>query len=300
MSPSIFKEGHYKGHMTDLKKRNTYLKYFILNILFLLFLLSCRIKGDIFFISDVYTPELKTGFDLINEFRKQSENNSFEFNLNIIKSEQELLKLSSDAVISEKTKIVMTSFVYINFYHEKAAFNGRRIFIIGPLFDIEPKKIEITGNWKTIFVETGRQLTSLTSGNEVSFFYTDTVGSMFPEEEITTFITDGYSENGDTSLSVLKSPFTALDGSLPSSGSRLFVIMTRGIDQEIFNRISNINCNYFLIDYINVTDLMTFNRSPFLVSEIRYDYKASFRDILLYSNDLNEIKTIYGFSVEKK
>ncbi len=286
--------------MTDLKKRMTYLKYFILNILFLLFLLSCRRKGDIFFISDVYTPELKTGFDLINEFRKQSENNSFEFNLNIIKSEQELLKLSSDAVISEKTKIVMTSFVYINFYHEKAAFNGRRIFIIGPLFDIEPEKIEITGNWKTIFVETGRQLTSLTTGNEVSFFYTDTAGSMFPEKEITTFIADGYSENGDTPLSVVKSPFAALDGSLPTSGSRLFVIMTRGIDQEIFNRISNINCNYFLIDYINVTDLMTFNRSPFLVSEIRYDYKASFRDILLYSNDLNEIKTIYGFSVEKK
>ena len=258
-------------------------------------LCSCSDKGQVYFISDKYTEEI-VNYNIIEEFRKSAENSRFNFTYNIADSEKEVESFIDKTDAGDNSIIILTPFVFVNYYTEDREQN-ERLFLIGPYFDFNRNSTEVIGNIDSISVSAVSGL----SADGISFYFDDSENS-FPEMEIVENISSSLEKSGNKALYVTINNISDLKTSkfISTDEDILSVIVPESSLDTVLNRLSEIKNRYILYDFGGFSSLQQFLSVPEPVFVLKYDYTESFNAVLAYKNSGTGKKIVYSCCFEKK
>ena len=264
-------------------------------ILFAIMLTSCSSKNTIYLFTDKYSSEILNSVNIIEEFSRISKKYNYKLHQINADSEADFKSAIDSLEISDKDKVVMSSYLYISFFHNNTEISGK-IFVIGPLFDIKRENIEITGNLASVSSESFSGLDTKT----VSFYTDDDEGS-YPEKEIMSGIKESIGTEED-SLYVTNSSISSVKtgGFRNSSPNGVIVVVPESSLGDVVNRLQDIESPYVLYDFGHFTDLNLFQTVPGPLFTIKYSYKDSFEAAALFNKGNSDRKIIYPAYFEKK
>ena len=265
-------------------------------LLFFLLISCSGSKGEIYFITDNYMPEIMNGSHIMEEFNKITVKNKLYFSSFTVSSEKELNSVLEGINITDNDKIIMTAFVYNNFISEKTVFKYP-LYMIGPWFDMDRNKTVLTGNMNDSITDA-----VIGIGQENNFrsavFYTDDDSISFPEKEIINSISSGINQVSENPVSFVNKKINKI-GQVQDS-STLSVIIPEGELDKLLNTLKGVKTPYILFDFGNISSLDLFFSAPEPFFVMKYDYLKSFEAVLLFNNEKSGQKNVYSCCFEKK
>ena len=278
--------------------------YLIIFLLPAFLTVSCTSRNTVYLFLDEYLPELKTEYNIIEEFKKTAADERYKLKTGIIDSEENFLThFNSLNTLSENDRVVMTSFVFNNYFSGKNLPAEDKIYLIGPYSGFNRDEVTIDGNWASVLENTGYDIRSGGDFNHIYFCCEKEHRNRFPEKEfIQKLAGSSKPGDGDNPLSVtLLDPFEISDYFQGGDIIKDIVIVFPGWDgAEFINMISSIKSRYILIDYADISKLELLSAAGNPLSVIKYDYKASFEAVLTRKIKLSDKKIIYISTLEKK
>jgi uncharacterized protein YozE (UPF0346 family) len=274
----------------------------IIILLPVLLTVSCNSRNTVYFFSDKYFPELKIDINIIEELEKTADIEKYNLKTYITDSEENFITLFNRLnTISENDRIVMTSFVYNNYFSGNNNSAAGKIYIIGPYSGFDRAEITIEGNWESVFEDTAFEIRAGRDFNHIYFYCEKEQKDRFPIKDFAEKLKLSRSE-GNNPLSVTIMDFDEIsDQYQGSNSSKDLVVVFPGWDgAEFINMISSIKSSYILVDYADISELDLISAAKTPLSVIKYDYKTSFETVLRRKDKFYDNKVIYISTFEKK
>ncbi len=260
-------------------------------------LCSCSSGNNIFFITDIYTKELLKNNNIIEEFRKAAGRRNFDFSVYSVDSEKQLESVLDNLNRTEKDRVVLTSFAYVNYFPDEKMLKDN-IYLVGPYFDFDRGKVEIKGNISTVSAAAVEK-----SDFSRVLFYTDAgSSSSFPEKEISESIVREIEKYNGKKLSVAYYRIDSLksSGFTDEGGDVLTVIVPESLFDIVSDKIREIKNSFLVYDFADFTAGGIFLTLTEQFSVIKYDYQGSFETVLSEEEPGSDKKIIYSCFFEKK